>query len=58
MNQTLYCIQVELFGQNVLEYYGLDGYSAWEFFGYEVLFFIGFFFLCWLALALKKHQKR
>ena len=51
-------LQVELFGQDVLEYYGLDGYTAWEFIAYEIIFFIGFFVLCWLALALKKHQKR
>lgn len=49
---------VELFGQDVLEYYGLDGYTAWEFIAYEIIFFIGFFVLCWLALAFKKHQKR
>ncbi len=51
-------VQVQLFGQDVLEYYGLDGYSTWEFVAYEILFFIGFFILCWFALAFKKHQKR
>lgn len=50
--------QVQIFGQDVLDYYGLKGYSSWEFVAYEILFFIGFFALCWFALAFKKHQKR
>ncbi|DBA95854.1 hypothetical protein WJX77_006274 [Trebouxia sp. C0004] len=49
---------VQLFGQDVLEYYGLDGYSTWEFIAYEIVFFFGFFCLCWFALVFKKHQKR
>ena len=51
-------LQVQLFGQDVLEYYSLDGYSTWEFIAYEVIFFIGFFCMCWLTLAFKKHHKR
>jgi hypothetical protein len=51
-------VQVQLFGQDVLQYYGLDGYSTWEFIAYEIIFFIGFFCLCWFALVFKKHQKR
>ena len=52
------CVQVQVFGQDVLDYYSLSGYSSWEFVAYELLFFIGFFVLCWFALAFKKHQKR
>lgn len=49
---------VQIFGQDVLEYYSLDGYSVWEFIAYEIIFFIGFFGLCWFALSFIKHQKR
>lgn len=51
-------LQVQIFGQDVLEYYSLDGYSVWEFIAYEIIFFIGFFGLCWFALSFIKHQKR
>ncbi len=49
---------VPLFGVPVLDYYGLGGYSAWEFLGYECIFFFGIFGLTWLALTYKKHVKR
>lgn len=43
-----------------LEYYGLPqhGISKWQYLGIEVLFFIMFFCLAWLALEYKKHGKR
>lgn len=49
---------VSVFGESVLSYYGLSGYSEWEFLGYETLFFIGIFFATWAALEFKRHVKR
>lgn len=50
------CVSVMQF----LEYYGLPqhGISKWQYLGIEVLFFIMFFCLAWLALEYKKHGKR
>ena len=43
-----------------LEYYGLPqhGISKREYLGIEMLFFIMFFVLAWLALKYKKHGNR
>jgi ATP-binding cassette, subfamily G (WHITE), member 2 len=45
-------------GQEILEYYGLDGFTAWEMLGYEAIFVIVFFVLAWLALQFKTIAKR
>ncbi|CAL8472002.1 g11544 [Coccomyxa elongata] len=46
--------------QTFLEYYGLPqhGITKWEYLGIELLFFLMFFCLAWLALEYKKHGKR
>ncbi|KAK9804269.1 hypothetical protein WJX72_004137 [[Myrmecia] bisecta] len=49
---------VQIFGQEVLAYFSLDGISSWAYTGYCSLFFVAFFLLAWLALAFKKHQNR
>jgi len=45
-------------GQTVLEFYGLEKQNKWAQLGYESLFFAGFTFLAWAALAFVRHQKR
>jgi hypothetical protein len=44
--------------QEILRYYGLDGYTAWEMLGYECLFFVAFFAAAWAALQFKRMSKR
>ncbi|CAL5220797.1 g2870 [Coccomyxa viridis] len=46
--------------QTFLEYYGLPqhGITKWEYLGIEMLFFVMFFILAWLALKYKKHGNR
>jgi ATP-binding cassette, subfamily G (WHITE), member 2 len=50
--------EIQLQGTEILEYYGLDGYSRWEMIGYVLLFAITFFFLTWAALQFKRLAKR
>ena len=49
-----------LFALQFLEYYGLPQHdiTKWEYLGIEMLFFIMFFILAWLALKYKKHGNR
>lgn len=49
---------VEVNGVEILKYYGLDGYTAWEMMGYELLFFFAFFFMAWAALQFTRLSKR
>ncbi|KAK9867424.1 hypothetical protein WJX84_007320 [Apatococcus fuscideae] len=44
--------------QPVLQYYNLEGKSAWAFMGYEAIFFVVFFFLAWFGLLVVKWQRR
>lgn len=54
------CIMILHSALQFLEYYGLPqhGITKWEYLGIEVLFFLMFFCLAWLALEYKKHGKR
>ncbi|KAL6778615.1 ATP-binding cassette sub-family G member 2 [Auxenochlorella protothecoides] len=45
-------------GSEVLEYFALSGYAAWQFFGYLTIFVVVFSFWAWLALAFIKHVVR
>lgn len=45
-------------GEPVLKYYGLDGVSAWEYLGYECIFFALFFCCAWAALQFMRVVKR
>jgi len=42
----------------VLQFYGLEDVDKWNYGGIEVCFFVGFFFLAYLALAYMKHSAR
>jgi ATP-binding cassette, subfamily G (WHITE), member 2 len=49
---------VEINGEEILKYYGLDGYTAWQMMGFELLFFVAFFFMAWGALQFTRLSKR
>jgi ATP-binding cassette, subfamily G (WHITE), member 2 len=40
-------------GQEILDFYALDGFTAWGMLGYETIFVFVFFSLAWLALQFK-----
>ena len=48
----------QIAGTPILEYYGLEGETAWGYLGYECLFFIAFFLCAWAALQFKRISKR
>lgn len=50
---------IRIAGVEIREYFGHDDFgSKWEPLGYEVLFFVAFFFLSWAALQFSTLNKR
>ena len=51
--------EIEIAGSPILQYYATDDFSSkWEPLGYELLFFIAFFFMAWAALQFSKLNNR
>ncbi|KAK9845354.1 hypothetical protein WJX81_004187 [Elliptochloris bilobata] len=51
---------IDIFGEDILAYYSLDGISEWAFLGYEALSFIVYAAIAYIGLVstLRLHQKR
>ena len=51
---------VEIFGEDILAYYSLDGTSEWAFLAYEALSFVAFVGIAYqgLVFTLRLHQRR
>ena len=51
---------IDIFGEDILAYYSLDGISEWAFLGYEALSFLAYAGIAYLGLVftLRLHQKR
>jgi hypothetical protein len=49
---------LKLFGQPVLEFYSVDGQSAWANLGYQSIFFFFFAALSYIVLKYVRHDKR
>ncbi|GBF95049.1 P-loop containing nucleoside triphosphate hydrolase [Raphidocelis subcapitata] len=44
--------------RSLLTYYGIEGQSKWANVGYVWVFAVGYFFICWLVLCVKRYDKR
>lgn len=51
---------IDIFGEDILAYYSLDGISEWAFLGYEALSFVVYAATAYLGLVYttRLHQRR